>query len=95
MTTATKTYYYVSAMDPINTARRGVLAGPWPTHAEALAQVDAVKAHAVRTTERGHWMAYGTAGSDEELSTPLGSDPVKWAPPECPKIPQKRSKKKQ
>lgn len=76
---AKKEYYYVSAIDPFNTARRGLLAGPWPTHAEALAQVESVKAHAVQTTERGCWMAYGTAGSDEKLSTPLGSDPAKWA----------------
>lgn len=63
-----------------NSTRRGVLAGPFSTHEAALAQVDSVREYAYKHDPRAHWMAFGTAGSDEKLETPLGSDPAKWVP---------------
>jgi biotin carboxylase len=51
-------HYFVTAIDGL---RRYFLAGPWPTHAEALAQVDAVRRFAEQTDPRAVWMAYGTA----------------------------------
>ncbi len=62
-------HYYVSAIDG---TRRYLIAGPWPTHAEALAKVDAVRTAADAIDPRAWFMAWGTAGSDEEIRTPLG-----------------------
>ena len=64
-----KAFYYVSAIDG---ARRYLIAGPYNDHAKALARVDAVNSHACANDGRAHFMAWGTAGSDESFKTPLG-----------------------
>ena len=53
-------HYYVSVIDP-ETGRRGLLAGPWSTHAESLAKVDDVRRIACDLDPRAHWYAFGTA----------------------------------
>ena len=63
-------HYYVTAIDG---PRRYFLAGPWPTHGEALAQVEAVRRYADAMDPRATWMAYGTARQ------PLGGEPIKSA----------------
>lgn len=70
-------HYYVTAIDG---NRAYFLAGPWPEHAQALAQVEAF---AERTDyPRAVWMAFGTArmpiGTVPKKSA-LGSDPQKWS----------------
>jgi hypothetical protein len=74
--------YYVTAIDG---AKPYFLAGPWPTHAEALAQVAAVRLFAELTDPRAVWMAYGTARQplDGEAITALGSNPQKWSNQPC------------
>lgn len=64
-----KAFYYVSAIDG---AKRYLLAGPYTAHETALARVDAVNAYACANDPRAHFMAWGTAGSDETFKTPLG-----------------------
>lgn len=64
-----KARYYVSAIDG---TKRYLIAGPYAAHAEALARVDAVKNYACDNDGRAHFMAWGTAGSDEIFKTPLG-----------------------
>lgn len=76
-------YYFVTAIDGPD--RRYFLAGPWPEHAQALAQVDAVRRFAKHTDPRAIWMAYGTARQSldgESIKSALGSDPKAWAIPE-------------
>jgi hypothetical protein len=71
--------YYVTAIDG---QRKYFLAGPWPEHAQALAQVDAVRRFAEPTDPRAVWMTYGTARQtldDEPIKSALGSDPKAWA----------------
>lgn len=60
--------YYVSVKDQGRTA---LLAGPWPTHAEALAMVDTVRAKACELDPRGVWYAYGTARLPDDDSVPI------------------------
>lgn len=60
--------YYVSVIDQ---GRRALLAGPWPTHAEALAQVDAVRVKACELDPRGCWYAFGTARLPDDDSVPI------------------------
>ena len=70
--------YYVTAIDG---AKRYFLAGPWETHAEALAQVAAVRRFAELTDPRAIWMAYGTARQlldGEAIKSALGSDSTAW-----------------
>lgn len=62
-------YYYVSAIDG---RRRYLIAGPYPTHSEALARVNPVLHEADRRDGRAWFMAWGTAGSDQLLKTPMG-----------------------
>ena len=76
--------YYVTAIDG---PRRYFLAGPWPTHVEALAQVEVVRRYAERTDPRAFWMAYGTARQPldgEAITSALGSNPQKWSNQPCP-----------
>lgn len=70
---AARKFFYVSAIDG---RRRHLVAGPYPTHAEALALVDMVLKLADSRDPRAWFMAWGTAGSDVELKTPLGA----WRP---------------
>ena len=71
--------YYVTAIDG---QRKYFLAGPWPEHAQALAQVDAVRRFAEPDKRCAVWMTYGTARQtldDEPIKSALGSDPKAWA----------------
>ena len=72
--------YYVSARDG---DKYWLLAGPWPTHAEALAQVQAVWDHCRRVDPIGaEWKAYGTCRrplDDITQASKLGTDPASWA----------------
>ena len=71
--------YYVTAIDG---DRRYFLAGPWPEHTQALAQVDAVRRFSEPTDPRAVWMSYGTARQPlhgEPIKSALGSDPKAWA----------------
>lgn len=69
MTTTTRRYFYVSAIDG---DRKHLVAGPYPTHDEALGRVDAVREAAYQRDGRAWFMAWGTAGSDSILPTILG-----------------------
>lgn len=60
--------YYVSVIDGARVAR---LAGPWPTHREALDQVPAVRAKACEIDPRGHWYAFGTCRLPDDDSVPI------------------------
>jgi hypothetical protein len=68
-------HYYVSAIDG---AKKHLVAGPYGSHEEAIGHVEHVRAHADARDPRAHFMAWGTAGSDEHHKTPLGPD---WKPP--------------
>jgi hypothetical protein len=63
-------HYYVSVIDG---GRRGLIAGPWPTHAEALAAVDTVRAIACDVEPRAHFYAFGTARYDKSLTPVAGA----------------------
>lgn len=69
-----KKHYYVTAIDG---TKRYVIAGPYAEHETALARVkDAL--HEADKGNSGAWfMAWGTAGSDELLKSPLGAE---WSP---------------
>lgn len=62
-------FYYVSAIDG---TRKYLIAGPYPTHADALSKVGSVRQEAEEIDARAVFMAWGTAGSDEEIKTPMG-----------------------
>jgi hypothetical protein len=74
-------HYYVSAL-PDPATGYYLLAGPWPTHAGALAQVDAVRRFAEYADPvKAPWMAYGTCRYPETEPAPisrLGADPPAW-----------------
>jgi len=65
-------HFYVSAIDG---PKRYLIAGPYPTHAAALAKVRTVRdiAYERDGSGRAWFMAWGTAGSDREQKTPLGA----------------------
>lgn len=63
-------FYYVSAIDG---TKKYLIAGPYPDHAAALAKVDHVRREAEEIDPRAVFMAWGTAGSDEEIRTPMGA----------------------
>lgn len=65
-----KKNFYVSAIDG---PARFLVAGPYSSHDVALARVDAVKEHANKADPRAWFMAWGTAGSDDAHTTPLGA----------------------
>ena len=67
-------HFYVSAVDG---KKKHLIAGPYPTHDEALAQVQAVSREAEKGNDRAVWMMWGTAGSEEPMKTPLGAG---WKP---------------
>ena len=57
--------YFVSVMDG---SKRGILAGPYDTHAAALARVDAVR-HTVEILDpiRSPFWAFGTCGVERTI----------------------------
>lgn len=63
--------YYVSVRRDSGEPRYVLLAGPWPTHAEALAMVDRVTAIACELDPRAHWYAFGTARLPDDDSVPI------------------------
>jgi len=59
-------FYYVSVVKGKDNFR--LLRGPFPNdHAGALAAVDAARKKACDLDPRGHWYAYGTVRSDEDM----------------------------
>jgi hypothetical protein len=87
-----KAHYYVSAIDGPKTF---IIAGPYASHAAALAQVRAVCEFANEQDGRAWFMAWGTCGSDELIKTPLGPE---WAPAQKPEptpvpVRQRKSRK--
>lgn len=66
-----KRYYWVSAQR--GDGRRAIVAGPYPDHDAALADVHRVTLAACRVDDRAWWYAWGTAGSDEMLTAALGA----------------------
>lgn len=56
-------FYYVSAIDG---TRKVFARGPFPTHREALAVVDATRAIVSRHDPRAPWYAWGTARSETD-----------------------------
>lgn len=60
--------YYVSVVDG---KRRALLAGPWPSHAEALARVDEVTRIACKLDPRGCWYLFGTCRLPDDDSIPI------------------------
>lgn len=63
-------FYYVSAVDG---ARSYLVAGPYPTLAEAEDRVSQVRAMAEDANGRAHFMAWGTASSEAPVETPMGA----------------------
>lgn len=61
--------YYVSVMDA---GRYAFLLGPFDTHEEALAHVDAANRKACEVDPRAHWYAFGTAKLKDQESYPDG-----------------------
>lgn len=74
--------YYVSVIDG---NRRALLAGPWPTHREALAMVDTVSAGIIDKWPEAHWYAFGTARVPDGDSVPVrfGSQNHLFGLPTC------------
>lgn len=68
-------FFYVSAIDGAGKkgARHFLIAGPYPDHAAALAKVDHVRTEADKLDPRAWFMAWGTAGADDEIKTPMGA----------------------
>jgi hypothetical protein len=79
-------HYYVSALPGVGEVKDKywLLAGPWPTHAEALAQVRPVWDYALRVDTVGAtWKSFGTCRREiidgvEAAPSKLGSDARKW-----------------
>jgi hypothetical protein len=69
-TTPARACYYVSAIDG---PRKYLIAGPYPSHDAALAKVQQVRDAANERDGRAWFMAWGTAGSDEGIATPMGT----------------------
>lgn len=69
-TAPARAFYYVSAIDGI---KKYLIAGPYPTHDEAASKVEHVRTEADRIDGRAWFMAWGTAGSDDEIKTPMGA----------------------
>ena len=60
--------FYVSV---INGSRKGLLAGPFDTHEQALALVDPARIAAKQVNDRAHFYAYGTAKVTAKPNRPL------------------------
>ncbi|WP_444668374.1 hypothetical protein [Cereibacter changlensis] len=67
------TAFYVSAIDGKDRPR--LAAGPYPTHAEALERLDAVRTHITDRDPVTWWWHWGTCSSPEPiaLTLPLGA----------------------
>lgn len=63
-------FYYVSAIDG---SKKYLIAGPYAAHADAAAKVEEVRKKADELDGRAWFMAWGTAGSDAEHTTPMGA----------------------
>lgn len=64
MNASKRRLYYVSCIDG---PRRSLVAGPYSSHAAALADVDRVRGAAYRVDFKSHWYAWGTAGVSAEV----------------------------
>lgn len=65
--------YYVSVIDG---TRKALVAGPFETHAEALAQVEPEREKWYKLDARSHWYAWGTARvRDDKVAAQLGGAP--------------------
>ena len=79
--TPERRFYYVSIIDG---KKRGLLAGPYDRHEEALAMVAPVRRMAQEANPvQAAFAAFGTAGSDKKLRTVFGKvapeQPSDWA----------------
>lgn len=70
MTSEWAKYFYVSA---VNGKRRHFVAGPYDSVTDAERAVAGVRRRAEEIDPRAAFMAWGTAGSDTEIKTPLGT----------------------
>ena len=61
--------YYVSI---VRDKRRGLLAGPFATHTEALAAVDKARNEACDVDPRAWWDLFGTCSLPRDLANPMG-----------------------
>ncbi len=59
--------YYVSVVDG---PQFGLLAGPFPTHAEALAMVNEAQTKAEEVNRKAIWYAYGTVRMADDYNKP-------------------------
>lgn len=66
------THYFVSCVETDGRRRKSLLAGPYATHAEALAQVYKVSRMTENADPRAAWFAFGTAGADTPFATVFG-----------------------
>lgn len=57
-------FYYVSVRDPDDPARFGLLAGPYPTHRQALDLVPTVRSLAEDVNWRSAFYAFGTCRTE-------------------------------
>lgn len=64
-----KKFYYVSVIDG---TKRGMAAGPYATHEEALDRVNDVRMACELKDPRAWFWAFGTAGADVEYKTAFG-----------------------
>lgn len=67
---APRAAYYVSATR--DDGRRAIGCGPYPTHGEALAEVDPAREACYRLDPTTWWLGWGTCGSDDTL-------PARWS----------------
>lgn len=59
--------FYVTVVDG---DRHGKLAGPYKTHGEALADVEAVRSIAIDLDSKAHFYGFGTASTGSEYTKP-------------------------
>lgn len=62
-------HFYVSAIDG---SKRFLVAGPYPTHQDALDKVQDTLKKADSLDPRAWFMSWGTASNDKETKTPMG-----------------------
>jgi hypothetical protein len=63
-------HFYVSAIDG---TKKFLIAGPYPTHDDALQAVPKVRRAACDQDCRADFMSWGTAGSPRAMRTPMGA----------------------
>lgn len=64
-------FYYASVHDA---GKVGLLAGPFPTHPEALAMVDAARSKANEVNDRACFYAYGTLRCERDAGPGVLND---------------------